>query len=223
VNGCGSLGFDGATVTIKDHTSGTTLATVTTNSVGVWTASVAIATNPQSLDIVASPAGTYAARFTGTASSTISAARGTNLPVTLTLSPDTTTYHCTSFRFYPIKLTLQLVDSVNGTPATFNFDVGSGAWIGSIGLAYPGCPASGCPPAAVSAYDYSLAGSGILSGAFATPTGIAVCPGSGGFLAADFAIAATITDLPFTATVVVPANSSTWYCASSATITITEI
>jgi hypothetical protein len=228
--GCSSIGFPGASITVKDHASGTTLATATTDAAGAWSVSLTLTSNPQSIDVIASPTG-YAVRFTGDVTTNISAHPGSNA-VTQTFSPDTSTYICTSFRFYPIKLTLQLVDSVNGTAFSFTYNSGVGAsitnaWNGGINLPYPGCPARGCAPVATASYAYSLNLSGGLITYFVVvPGGGITCPQlatSGAHFSNDTGGTPTFTDGPFTATFVVPSNTSSWYCASSATITITEI
>jgi hypothetical protein len=101
VDGCTSHGFPGAAVAVKDHASGNTLGTATCDSAGKYEVWANLDTDPQSLDVVATPAGAHAADFAGPVTQNVPTAHvGGNAVPTITLLP-ATNFCCGATNYYP--------------------------------------------------------------------------------------------------------------------------
>jgi hypothetical protein len=100
VNGCSSLPFPGATIRIRDHATLERIADLVANSSGVYEGPVNLESDPQNVDVIATAAGIYAARFGGPVSQTLNLNTGENLLPTLTLPP-ATGYYCPGGQYQP--------------------------------------------------------------------------------------------------------------------------
>lgn len=131
---------------------------------------------------------------------------------------------------FPIPLTLTLSDSVYGNcTLTYNpayTDInGTGAWQGSLTVAYPGCAGIGGCPGATVTLAYSLTGDPIarrtLSVTATTSTG--GCPGgiTAGGPGVGFSDGLATCPPTYLATFTAPANTNVIYCTSAVTITVT--
>lgn len=108
VIGCNSQGVVGATVTVKDHVSGSTLATVTTLAGGAFSGTLAIANPTQSIDVVVSITGWN----TKTTNFTFGCGSNSLATINLTIA---TGYMCLLDCAVPTQATLTVVSSIFGT------------------------------------------------------------------------------------------------------------
>jgi hypothetical protein len=193
VNGCNGFGFPGATITVKDHAGGATLATATCDSGGAFSATFPLSANPQSIDFVATPTGADAAKFTARTQNQ-SIADGTNTVGTITMSL-ASGYACFS----------QCSTYVPGVlPASFTFTYGGKSWttltdgtvvagiITVLGMAEPnfgvGPPCVG-PTSNDCPVHWSLSSTtiaGVSSWALSLTFGAICCTGTGTFVSDAF-------------------------------------
>jgi hypothetical protein len=135
LKGCNSLGISGATVTIKDHATGTVLGTATTTSGGGFSGTVTLTSNPQSVDIT-----TAESRFNASSTTQSWTGGGSNAVGTVTLTA-ATGYHCLAGCARPLPGTLTFTHSIYGA---FTSTFSSTKWVVSTTVNYPGGGGTGC-------------------------------------------------------------------------------
>ena len=180
IKGCNSLVLPGVTVkAYQPNTSGTLLATTTTDGSGNFTIT-ADQTNglvtAKSILLQFSKArlttSTYTLSYSAGGSHTSSTWSCGTTPSAITTQTlaVASPYICITGCADPTVATLHLTDSVIGS-ATLTYS--SGAWIGNKTYSYPGC--YGCAAASVSVA-FSYAGSGNLTVQY--PNNFSSCPGT---------------------------------------------
>lgn len=165
VLGCNGIGYPSLTVTLRDSsTSGTILATTTSDGSGNYSFSNVVATAGNNLFVVfASPnarlnSTNYSLTYTsGTPSSTQWACNATTTALDKTL-PVASGYACFTGCVDPVADNLTLTDSIYGS-LTIGF--GGGQWGGTLlNRDYPGC--GSCPPQSFVQILYALHSNGDL-------------------------------------------------------------
>lgn len=101
VDGCTSHAFPGAAVAVKDHASGVTLGTATCDANGKYEVWANLDSDPQNLDVVATPTGTFAARFAASATQNVSAAHAGGNGVATVVIPPASGFICGPTNYYP--------------------------------------------------------------------------------------------------------------------------
>lgn len=153
VDGCTSHAFPGASVAVKDHASGVTLGTGTCDANGKYEVWANLDTDPQSLDVVASPTGTFAARFAASATQNVPSAHAGGNAVATVVIPPAANFVCGPTNYYPDATCPKTVilTHPSGCPArgaTVDFIEGgvtvfSGTTNSSGAVVYPGAMTTG--------------------------------------------------------------------------------
>jgi hypothetical protein len=118
VDGCTSHGFPGAAVAVKDHASGNTLGTATCDSAGKYEVWANLDTDPQSLDVVATPTGAHAATFAASATQNVPTAHAGGNAVPTFAIPPASGWCCGSTDYFPSLCPFNWKFHINGCAGT---------------------------------------------------------------------------------------------------------
>ncbi len=221
--GCGGFGLPNAMVTIADYTTHATYWTGQADSNGSFSGSAALPPQQTTCEITVAVASSdpFAARFVAPYTGITYLSPGSNNLRTVGSPATATGYACSKFLYYPLKTTLKLADSVNGT---FTLVFGAGGWSGSRLVPYAGCSSKGCPAFDSVHYAYTLGPSQNQGFYYYIPIS-GLCPNPNGLSSRlDVTFGLTVTSVsPFLATGSLAAgNSSYWYCGTAVSWTLSE-